>query len=572
MPGAVTPQGARGTGARSLTPGADELSAHVLLNCLVRELSGPAGQLRAGPADLWITLPHSGARLHVGLRRRSQAGQHRFRGPVSIGCAGYPPRPVDAAGLVEAIGTELWLATGVRNTELPDEVRASRDLLARLLRAAPPLRPAPLPPPPEGLGGLAGYLASEQALVRGHRHHPAPKARISPAGDVLRYAPETGARFPLRHLAVRRGLLEQDALTPADLARLDRLSAGLPVPDGYVALPVHPWQWELTEAEPDVRKACAAGDLVDLGEHGPAVVATSSVRTVYHPGLGAFLKFGLPVRITNCVRTLEPMHLAGAVGLSRTLAPVLADLHRHHPATTLLAEPAQRHVTIGGTTFGVLLREGFGDRLAPGQTALLAAAVSDEYGDAPSRVAALLGPDVPAQRLLGWWQRYLELLVPPVLDAFFRHGVVLEAHAQNVLVVVDEAGWPAGMLLRDLEGAWLVADGPAELAADLPGEVRRHLRRTPGQGWQRVAYCLFVNHLADLAAALADLAPALEPVLWARLRRLLQHYAAAAGRPARLGALLAGAPLPAKANLTLRWLQAEDPFAQYVPWPNPMVR
>jgi siderophore synthetase component len=470
---------------------------------------------------------------------------------------------VDAVGLAEAIGTELRLTTGVTNTDLPDEVGASRQLLARFLRD-PPVAP-------DGPSSLASYLASEQALVRGHRHHPAPKARISPAGDVLRYAPETGARFPLRHLAVRRGRLEQDAVTPADLGRLDRLAAGLPVPEGYLPLPVHPWQWELTRADPDVRKACAAGDLVDLGEHGPAVTATSSVRTVHHPGLDAFLKFGLPVRITNCVRTLEPVHLASAVMLSRALAPALADLRRRHPATVLLAEPAQRHVTIGGTTYGALLRDGFGGLLAPGQQALLAAAVSDEYGPAPSRVAALLGPAAPAERLLAWWQRYLELLVPPVLDAFFRHGLVLEAHGQNVLVVVDGDGLPAGMLLRDLEGAWLVEGGPAERAADLPDELRAHLRHPAGPGWQRVAYCLFVNHLADLAAALADLAPALEPVLWARLHRLLRRYAAGAGQPPPLRALLAGAPLPAKANLTLRWRQAEDRFAEYVPWPNPMV-
>jgi siderophore synthetase component len=543
-----------------LTPDADELSAHALLNCLVRELSGPAGQVHAGPADLWITLAHGGIRLHVGLRRRSRHGQHRFRGPVSIGCGGRPPHPVDAVGLAEVIGTELRLATGVANASLPAEVGASRDLLARFLRGA---RREDDP-----------YLASEQALVRGHRFHPAPKARIGAAGDGLRYAPETGARFPLRFLAVRDGRLEQDAVTPADLARLDALAAGLPVPDGYRALPVHPWQWELTEGDPEVRKAGATGDLVDLGEHGPAVAATSSVRTTYHPALRAFLKFGLPVRITNCVRTLEPAHLASAVVLSRLLVPVLADLRRRHPATRLLNEPAQRHVTVGGTTYGVLLRDGPGP-LPPGERALLAAAIADEYGDAPSRVAVLLGPGAPPARLLAWWQRYLELLVPPVLDAYFRHGLVLEAHGQNVIVVVDGDGMPTGMRLRDLEGAWLVADGPAERAAtrsgQLPAHLREHLRHPPAQGWQRVAYCLFVNHLAELAAALADLAPALEPVLWARLHRLLRRYADGAGAVPPLRAVLAGAPLPAKANLTLRWRQAEDAFAEYVPWPNPMV-
>ena len=58
--------------------------------------------------------------------------------------------------------------------------------------------------------------------------------------------------------------------------------------------------------------------------------------------------------------------------------------------------------------------------------------------------------------------------------------------------------------------------------------------------------------LAQMAAALADLHPPLEPALWAQLRTVLQEYADEHGSPPRLRALLAGAPLPAKANLLTR--------------------
>ena len=35
---------------------------------------------------------------------------------------------------------------------------------------------------------------------------------------------------------------------------------------------------------------------------------------------------------------------------------------------------------------------------------------------------------------LNWWKAYLRLLVPPVLSAYFDHGLVLEPHLQNVLI------------------------------------------------------------------------------------------------------------------------------------------
>jgi siderophore synthetase component len=90
------------------------------------------------------------------------------------------------------------------------------------------------------------------------------------------------------------------------------------------------------------------------------------------------------------------------------------------------------------------------------------------------------------------------------------------------------------------------------------------------RGWERVVYCLLVNNLAEMAAALADLHPPLEPALWAQLRTVLQEYADEHGCPPRLRGLLAGAPLPAKANLLTRWARRADREAGYVRIPSPL--
>jgi siderophore synthetase component len=89
------------------------------------------------------------------------------------------------------------------------------------------------------------------------------------------------------------------------------------------------------------------------------------------------------------------------------------------------------------------------------------------------------------------------------------------------------------------------------------------------RGWDRVVYCLLVNHVAELLAALADLHPETEAALWAQVRATIQNYADEHGCPPRLGALLAGAPLPAKANLLTRWERKADREAGYVRLPSP---
>jgi siderophore synthetase component len=93
------------------------------------------------------------------------------------------------------------------------------------------------------------------------------------------------------------------------------------------------------------------------------------------------------------------------------------------------------------------------------------------------------------------------------------------------------------------------------------------LTYAPDRGWNRVVYCLLVNHLTEIAAAVADLHPHLEQTLWLDARK---HFAAHDHHP-QIRALLAGVPLPAKANLRTRWSRTADRGATYIPAPNPLA-
>jgi siderophore synthetase component len=176
--------------------------------------------------------------------------------------------------------------------------------------------------------------------------------------------------------------------------------------------------------------------------------------------------------------------------------------------------------------------------------------------------------------LAAWWEAYVRQVAPPVLHALFAHGIVFEPHLQNVLIGVDGDGLPVQAVFRDLEGVKLITPRHEQALAALKPEVARALGYDSECGWHRVAYCLFVNHLAEIAAAIADRHPGaaedFEAALWARARAVLTGFARDHGWPPPLQAVLAGVPLPAKANLRLRWARGADREAAYLSVRNPL--
>ncbi|MGW2853715.1 IucA/IucC family protein, partial [Streptomyces sp. NPDC001215] len=260
---------------------ADTVTAHTLLNCLVREVSAPEHQATIDDDHLLLRLPRRGILLRSPLRRVSLIGAHRFRGAVQRldNDAWVTVSWKELAGYIQ---DELQLRTGVANEEFLSQVADSRETIRSALEERAGASPHPDP-----------YVASEQSLVLGHRFHPTPKSRTGDPADWLAYGPEAGARFRLRYLAVRRHLVCEEG----ELREMDALC---PASDpGFAMLPVHPWQYRLLQGHDRLQEAVAAGDVVDTGVSGPELVPTASVRTLYDPDSDSFLKFSLNVRLTN---------------------------------------------------------------------------------------------------------------------------------------------------------------------------------------------------------------------------------------------------------------------------------
>ena len=491
---------------------ADAHAVTPLLNCLLREVAEPHGGSEAhggsGPHDgsgdrRVYRLPASGRLLRVRGERRPVEPEVHTAGAW---------QPIGHAELVKLVADELRRHTGVSNHELPAEMIDSRDAVAALLTA----RARAVPP--DDL-----YLRSEQSLLTGHPYHPAPKARGGgPVAAWLPYAPEAYARFPLTLLGLREDAVVQEG----DTSALDALGEA---PPGYRLLPAHPWQLDLVDLAP----AFADGRLIRLGTTDFDAWPTAAIRTLYTPEHDLFLKFSLDVRITNDIRRLWRHDL---LKLRRTDAAATAAFATSHAAW--LSDRGYRTADFAFEELAVLVRDGFDGHLLPGATPLLAAALVEGFEGSPLDAAA-----DPA----AWWEAYLAAVVPPALGAFAEHGVVLEAHLQNTLVAVDGDGMPVQALFRDAEGVKLLPDV------------------TRAAGWERLVYCLVVNHLVEVAGALAERRPPLDP--WPALRRELARH----DLPELTG-LLTAPTLPGKTNLLLRWTNADGADARYLPLPNPLAR
>ncbi|MGV9983627.1 IucA/IucC family protein [Streptomyces olivaceus] len=480
---------------------ADAYAAVPLLNCLLREVAEPVR----------TPTPRPVYRLPGGRLLRVRAG--RRPAEPELRAAGAWHR-LGHAELVKLVAEELRRHTNLANHELPTEMTDSRDAVAALLtaraRATPPDDP---------------YLRSEQSLLTGHTHHPAPKARGGgPHADWLPYAPEAYARFPLTLLAVRADAVVDEG----DTAALDALGEA---PPGYRLLPAHPWQLDL--AAQSLAPAFADGRLIRLGATGSPVWPTAAIRTVYAPERDLFLKFSLDVRITNDIRRLWRHDL---LKLRRTDTAATEAFAALGTPAAWLADRGHRTADFAYEELAVVVRDGFGPHLVPGATPLLAAALVEDLPDSP-----LANTSDPA----AWWEAYLAAVVPPVLTAFAAGGVVVEAHLQNTVIAVDAAGTPVQALFRDAEGVKLLPDTSREA------------------GWERLVYCLLVNHLLEIAAALTEHHRGFAP--WPAVRRALIRH----DLP-EIPALLASPTLPGKTNLLLRWTGADGADARYLPVPNPL--
>lgn len=582
---------------------AEERAQEVLLNCYCREVAAPQGQMSVGPLfgqsdwpmpikmplqqqggqAMQVVLPHTGSRLLTLVACASPTGNFRYRSSVFHKAAGKPWTLIEGESLARLLLNELSITYELPpNEDLMEQIRNSIDVAAQCLSVPAPAAFSKDP--------VQAYIDSEQSLAFGHPFHPAPKSRQGFSdGDLLRYSPEMRTSFKLHYFAVRREDICQQSLLSDSCDAI--VAADAPaVGSEYTAIPVHPWQAGYLLDLPIVRRAMKNGRIRYLGEHGDDFFPTSSIRTLYQPGNPYFYKFSLNIRITNCVRKNAWYELESAMQVTRIIRPLLDRLHSQFDGLRILEEPAfmsvdfrdedieqNRQVMEG---FGMILRKNIDELRDPDSLPILAGSLFGNHVHGEQRLRGVLeraahDKAIPLDAAIEqWFASYVKALMHPVLHLYFAHGLIFEPHLQNVVVGLHN-GWPKQLFLRDFEGVKLVQERYCEDDLQAVGQrARESLWYSNEQGWNRIAYCLFVNNFCEAISQLAPGQPGLQQRLWGVVRHSLQEYLAHYGEDAstgRLNGLLCGQPFSAKTNLINRFFKRPDRAASYVAVVNPIA-
>ncbi|MFB8175735.1 IucA/IucC family protein [Streptomyces sp. NPDC055966] len=575
-----------------------------LLRCWVREtdLAAPTG------GTLRLPLPASGTSLLVPVRYWSPTGWHRFGPPRFLHAPESAP-PVDAVTLAALLTRETPTTPSATPGAPPTRTGTS---------ASGPAAPGSAPGAPasadrrgddsdlvarvaDSLRHTATFirdrrehaaevpdrfLDAEQALLLGHPLHPTPKSREGlTEAEARLYSPELHGSFPLHWMAVAPSLLAADSAwtergrpVPAD--HLTRRIAGpeLPLPDAYIALPMHPWQAREVRHRAPVAALLDSGLLRDLGPFGAPWHPTSSVRTVHKPGAPAMLKLSLGLRITNSRRENLRKELHRGVEVHRLLRTGLArQWQAVHPRFDIVRDPAWlgiddpdgrpvpgldvmiRHNPFApaddvGCVAGLVSPRPLTEPGATDPAPCTARPMRSRLARLVAQLAARTGRPVGAVAA-EWFLRYLEQVVRPVLWLDGEAGIALEAHQQNTVLLLDGDGWPAGGRYRDNQGYYFRESRRAELEARLPGIGRRSDTFVSDEVIdERFVYYLAVNNVLGLIGAFGSQRLADERLLLAAFRRFLTDLASglAALRTSLPRRLLDSPVLRCKANLLTR--------------------
>ncbi|MEU6576382.1 IucA/IucC family protein [Streptomyces sp. NPDC046805] len=565
-----------------------------LLRCWVRE----TGLATTEGDTLRIPLPSIGTALIVPVRYWSPTGWHRFGLPRLTGTPEDVP-PVDAVMLAALLDRET---RGGAGTVIgggpgadPSPISEGGDLVARVADSVRRTASFISERRQRVDDGPDLFLSAEQALLLGHPLHPTPKSREGlTEGEGRLYSPELCGSFPLHWMAVAPSVLAADSAwtergrtVPADHLTARLAGTGLSVPEGYAALPLHPWQSREVRHRDETASLLDAGLLRELGPSGLAWHPTSSVRTVHRSGAPAMLKLSLGLRITNSRRENLRKELHRGVEVHRLLRSGLSQQWQAvHPAFDIVRDPAWLgvdgpdglpvpglDVVIRHNPFlpsddvscvaGLVSPRPFaGSAATIGQPAVTtddaASAGTPPFGSrlahAVTRLAERTGRPGAAVAT-EWFLRYLEHVVRPVLWLDSEAGIALEAHQQNTLLLLDAEGWPAGGRYRDNQGYYFRESRRAELDARLPGIGEQSDTFVSDEvADERFAYYLAINNVLGLIGAFGSQRLADEQLLLAAFRRFLAGLASGSD-PLRTSLpthLLDSPVLRCKANLLTR--------------------
>lgn len=360
------------------------------------------------------------------------------------------------------------------------------------------------------------YDALESHMTDGHLYHPSYKSRLGfSLRDNRAYGPEFNADVPLIWIAVRKELaqtavsrgydsstlleqqlteedlqqfrqvlhslqqhhsesacveqalaLDTDTVTESDKSYDLEEEGGSWDSSSYVLMPVHPWQWEHA-VESIFAKQLMDGDIVYLGASAYTYRAQQSIRSLSNrnDSQAPYIKLALSITNTSSTRILAQHTTQNAPLISDWLAQLVQeDELLQQEQFAILKEIMgcsfryeQLPVTQYGRAYGTLgaiWRENVSVHLNEGETAWpLNALMLVQRNGIPFIQEAIQQHGVQK-----WGEALVRTLTLPIIHLLYAHGIALESHAQNIILVLEDH-LPKRIIIKDLhDGVRYVPD------------------------------------------------------------------------------------------------------------------
>jgi len=481
-----------------------------------------------------------------GCDERGQAVRYACRGKTTasfgrIRLSGSPIARIQGDDAREAVDAAVFLAEisrapGTRHSMLPAFVE---EIEQTVLKHAAALHWRILNG--RRLDGRRTFDDLEGDILEGHPYHPCFKSRIGfTLADNAAYGPEFRPRIRLQWLAVRQDAMEAstedgaswEAIVREDIgsAAFERLRARLADsgrdPADYLFVPIHPWQWRSVVA-PVFHRYIAMGRIVPLGEGEALYSPQQSVRSLANrtDPLKLTVKLALGIRNTSSLRTISPRHARnGPLVSSRLSAIVQGDSYlRDELKLILLRErlgmsfryeqlPAPVRAS-GYGALGAIWRDSVHRYLEPGEEAVPFTALCHIREDGRPYIDGW----IRTFGVAAWLDTLLDVTLRPILHLLFKHGVAIESHGQN-LILVHRGGIPVRLAARDFSGGVLWYDGTNADPSSLPETDRKAEVRDV------VHNALFFVNLAELARSLEVHYKLPEERFWQSVADAIRRY------------------------------------------------
>lgn len=375
----------------------------------------------------------------------------------------------------------------------------------------------------------------EQSVIDGHPIHPLCRTRMGMSPEENReYGPERRPTIGLDVYAVP----ESDWLSTGD---------GLPP-----RLPVHPWQRDhVLDQHPNLKPT---GDVIP-------VKPLMSLRTVARRDDARWhLKTSVDVQMTSAVRIVSP----AAVHNGPVISSLLRDLCQNEPIEILQETAAGAVLVDGEPSRSLAVVQRRAPSLSPGEVALPFAVLCVP---SPASGRSYAMEAVQGQDPRGFFRAVAALTMPPLIRLLNR-GVALEAHGQNLLLVLKE-GVPHRLCYRDMGGVRISPRRLGETVAPrLLGDIATD---DPDELRVKLVAAVVSTVMAELIATLRRDADADPEALWADLAGVIKSvYAELPRAAASDAAAILGETLPIKATTAMR-LAARPLEDLWAPIRNPMA-